>query len=78
MEFPRVFTQILFFLCIIINSNRVHSTASTESSWDDVEQFSNTTTIIKQTRRVRRTVAFQPGSRIMVKIDLFYDFILFF
>lgn len=72
MAIPRV-TQILFFLCIIINSNRVHSTASTELSWEDVEQFPNITTIIKQTRRVRRTVAFQPGSRIMVREKLFDD-----
>lgn len=75
MAFPRV-TQILFFLCIIINSNRVHSTASTELSGEDEEQFLNATTrIIKQTRRVRRNLAFQPGSRIMVreKRSFFFD-----
>lgn len=56
--------KILFIICIIINSNRVHSTSS--GGWSE-EEFSNTTGIIKQKHRMKRQLAFQPGTRIMVK-----------
>lgn len=66
MKISRV-TKILFILCIIINSNRVRSTTST-AVWEDGE-FSNATGIIKQRHRVKRNLAFQPGTRIMVRAN---------
>lgn len=76
MKISGVSKNLFFLLCIIINSNRVHSTASTAAAaanvtWED-EEFSNTTGIIKQRHRVKRTLAFQPGTRIMVRIFEFF------
>lgn len=56
--------KILLIISIIINSNRVRLT----SGWDD-EEYLNATGIIKQKHRMKRQLAFQPGTRIMVRYD---------
>lgn len=55
--------KILFIIGIIINSNRVRLT----SGWDE-EEYTNATGIIKQRHRMKRQLAFQPGTRIMVRL----------
>lgn len=59
----KIAIKILFIIGIIINSNRVRLT----SGWDE-EEYTNTTGIIKQKHRMKRQLAFQPGTRIMVRL----------
>lgn len=55
--------KFLFIICIIIISNRVRLTSGREE-----EEYSNATKINKQRHRMKRQLAFQPGTRIMVRL----------